>query len=63
LKSTGSQDHVMKNIHNRANFALSAFVGLGLLLGPALAINAVKNDGAHKVSGAGLVLMVSLQRM
>jgi hypothetical protein len=53
----------MKTIHRRANFALSAFVGLGLLLGPALAISAVKSNGGHKVSGAGLVLMVSLQRM
>ncbi len=53
----------MKITHRRANFALSAFVGLGLLLGPAFAINAVKHDGAHKVTGAGLVLMVSLQRM
>jgi hypothetical protein len=53
----------MKTIQNRANFALTALVGLGLLLGPAFAINAVKNDGARKVSGAGLVLMVSLQRM
>ena len=53
----------MKSVHRRANFALSAFVALGLLLGPAFAINAVKNEGGHKVSGAGLVLMVSLQRM
>jgi hypothetical protein len=35
-----------------------------LLAGPALAISAVKADGrADKVSGVGLVLMVSLQRM
>ena len=53
----------MKTIHRRANFALSALVGLGLLLGPAFAISAVKHDGGRKVSGAGLVLMVSLQRM
>jgi hypothetical protein len=53
----------MQMIHRRANFALSALVGLGLLLGPAFAINAVKNEGGHKISGAGLVLMVSLQRM
>ena len=50
--------------HRRANFAFSVLAGLVLLVGPALAIGAVKNDGAsHKVSGAGLVLMVSLQRM
>ena len=53
----------MKTIHNRANFALAAFVGLGLLLGPAFAISAVKNNNGPKVTGAGLVLMVSLQRM
>ena len=53
----------MKTTHRRANFALSAFVALAMLLGPAFAINAVKNNGAPKVSGAGLVLMVSLQRM
>jgi hypothetical protein len=53
----------MKTIHRRANFALSAFVGLGLLFGPALAIGAVKNDNGPKVTGAGLVLIVSLQRM
>jgi hypothetical protein len=53
----------MKTIQRHASFTLSAFVGLGLLIGPALAISAVKSDGGHKVSGAGLVLMVSLQRM
>lgn len=53
----------MKTIHSRANFALSAFVALGLLLGPAFAISAVRNDNGPKVTGAGLVLMVSLQRM
>jgi hypothetical protein len=53
----------MKTIHRRANFALSAFVGLGLLLGPAFAIGAVKNGNSPKVTGVGLVLMVSLQRM
>lgn len=53
----------MKTIHRRANFALSVLVGIGLLLGPALAVSTVKNDDARKVSGAGLVLMVSLQRM
>jgi hypothetical protein len=54
----------MTPIHRAANFALSSFLGLVLLAGPALAISAARGDGApHKISGAGLVLMVSLQRM
>ena len=53
----------MNFIHRFANFALSSLVGLMLIAGPALAISAVKSNDEKKISGAGLVLMVSLQRM
>ncbi len=54
----------MKSTQRTASFALSALAGAILLMGPAIAITASKAEGrADKVSGAGFVLMVSLQRM
>ena len=54
----------MTNIHQMTRNALSAVVGIMLLAGPALAISAIQAEGrGDKISGAGLVLMVSLQRM
>jgi hypothetical protein len=54
----------MKSLHRNANRAVSLLAGIILLAGPALAIGAVKDGNrSDKVSGAGLVLMVSLQRM
>jgi hypothetical protein len=54
----------MKSLNQNANRAVALIAGVILLAGPALAIGAVKDGGrSDKVSGAGLVLMVSLQRM
>lgn len=45
-----------------SNFMVSGAVLLALFAAPAFALSTVKDDGARKISGAGLVLVVSLQR-
>jgi hypothetical protein len=51
---------------NKTQNAVSMFTVLAVLLGlfaaPALALASTNNDHKSKISGAGFVLMVSLQR-
>ncbi len=52
----------MNMIKNYANHLVAGAVLFGLFAAPAFAIASTQNDGHRGVSGAGFVLMVSLQR-
>ncbi|MGB8818540.1 MAG: hypothetical protein WCC66_11530 [Rhizobiaceae bacterium] len=52
----------MTMINRTANYLVSGAVLLALFAAPAFALAQTQNDGQRKISGAGLVLMVSLQR-
>ena len=45
-----------------ANFMVSGAVPLALFAAPAFALSTVRDDTPRKISGAGLVLIVSLQQ-
>ena len=52
----------MKTTQNTVSMLTVLAVMLGLFAAPALAIAASNNDRHTKITGAGFVLMVSLQR-
>ena len=53
---------LMNTIKNYANQLVSGVVLLALFAAPAFALSTTMDDNHRNVSGAGFVLMVSLQR-
>jgi hypothetical protein len=56
------KDIIMTKMQNTVSMLTVFAVLLGLLAAPALAIASSKTDHHKKITGAGFVLMVSLQR-